>query len=149
MGCAKPANNVLATFIKAGKPRPEGNSGKALQKAWLEALGIFADDIKEEIRKAMPAAKKSAWKSLRPKLDNIGSIELGEHLVRCLNKALVDANPEKVAAEAYKKQKKGYQESQTLQCSAARSKPTGLDTIRLADRPAWMREEARRHLDGG
>jgi len=146
---AKPANHVLAKFIRAGTPRPEGKSGKVLQKAWLESSDIFADDIKEEIRKTMPSAKKSAWKSLRPKLDNIGSTELGDHLVRCLNEALADAQPELVAAEAYKKQKKGYRESLSLQCSAARPQSTGLDKMRLADRPAWMRDEARRHLDAG
>jgi len=75
---AKPANHVLAKFLRAGAPHPEGKSGEALQKAWSESLDIFADDITDEIRKTMPVAKKIAWKNfVRPKLDNTRSIELG------------------------------------------------------------------------
>jgi len=147
---AKPANHVLAKFLRAGAPHPEGKSGEALQKAWSESLDIFADDITDEIRKTMPVAKKIAWKNfVRPKLDNTRSIELGDHLVICFYKALADANPEKVAAEAYKKQKTRYRESQSVQGSAARSQSTALDRTPISQRPVWMRDEARRHLDAG
>mmetsp|Transcript_91874 Transcript_91874/g.230911 ORF Transcript_91874/g.230911 Transcript_91874/m.230911 type:complete len:469 (-) Transcript_91874:225-1631(-) len=153
--------DVFIKYLKSGKKALEreqkGSRGEPFVKAWSESLDIFAMDIKEEIGKTMLVAKKAAWKMLRPDLDRFASDnsvdishKVGRLLIECVGNALADANPRKVAAAAYKKQRDRYRASRTSQSSASQSPPlAALDKKPLAERPAWMREEARRHLDAG